>query len=104
MSLQFTRLFETINWQQKNYPQSDAVCFKESSGWKKYSTADCIEIINRISASLLKRGLNAGDRIAIISPNRPEWLFTDAGLLQAGFISIPVYPTISEEEYKYIFH
>ena len=49
-------------------------------------------------------GLEPGDKVALISPNRPEWNFIDLGLLQAGLVNVPVYPTISEADYNFIFN
>ena len=48
------------------------------------------------------KGISPGDKIAIISNNRPEWNFTDLGVLQIGAIDVPVYPTISENDLKFI--
>jgi long-chain acyl-CoA synthetase len=47
-------------------------------------------------------GIKKGDKVAIISNNRPEWNFTDFGISQAGAVSVPIYPTLSVEEYAYI--
>ena len=47
-------------------------------------------------------GIKKGDKIAIISNNRPEWNFTDFGISQIGAVSVPIYPTLSVEEYAYI--
>ena len=48
-------------------------------------------------------GMKKGDRIATVSGNRPEWSFVDMALAMSGAVHVPVYPTISEEEYRYIF-
>jgi long-chain acyl-CoA synthetase len=47
-------------------------------------------------------GIKKGDKVAIISNNRPEWNFTDFGISQVGAVSVPIYPTLSVEEYAYI--
>jgi long-chain acyl-CoA synthetase len=59
---------------------------------------------NAVSRGLLQLGLMPGDKIALISPNRPEWNFVDIGMMQIGIINVPVYPTISENDYKFIFN
>ena len=61
-----------------------------------------IDNCNRVSYALLSMGLKKGDKIAIISNNRPEWNFTDFGISQIGAVSVPIYPTISSDEYAYI--
>ena len=55
-----------------------------------------------VSYGLLSLGLKKGDKVAMVSNNRPEWNIIDMGISQAGMIHIPIYPTISVEEYDYI--
>lgn len=80
----------------------DILAGKENGKWVKYNTDDFINHCNWVSYALLSLGIENGDRIAIIANNRPEWIFTDFGISQTGAISVPVYPTIGEEEYEYI--
>ena len=101
---EYTRLFDTILVQKSKYPQSDAFAFKEQGVWKKYSTDDIISAANKFSLGLLKLGVKTDEKIAIVSPNRPEWNIADLGILQTGAVNVPVYPTISESEYKFIFN
>ncbi len=100
----FTRLFDILPTQLAKYPQEDAFAAKENGSWRKYSTKEIIETGNKVSLALLKLGLQPDDKIAIVSNNRPEWNIVDFGMLQAGMINVPVYPTISEGEYKFIFN
>jgi long-chain acyl-CoA synthetase len=100
----YTRLFDLIYYQQSQFPQHDAFCRKENGTWIKYSTADCIEKINQVSKALIKLGVKPDDKIAIVSSNRPEWNILDLGVLQTGAVLVPIYPTISEEEYHFIFN
>jgi long-chain acyl-CoA synthetase len=100
----YTRLFDTIYVQQAKYPQPDALVFKQNGNWKKFSTSDIIEAANKATLALLKLGVKPDDKIAIVSPNRPEWNITDLGILHLGAVNVPVYPTISEHEYKFIFN
>ena len=57
---------------------------------------------DNISRGLLELGVKKGDHIATISNNRPEWNFMDMAILQTGAVHVPIYPTISKEDYKYI--
>lgn len=100
----YTRLFDILGHQVQNYAKADAICAKVDGTWRKYSTAECLEIIEKVSLGLLAMGYKPGDKMAIVSPNRPEWNFADLGMLGMGAINVPVYPTISEDEYKYIFN
>ncbi|WP_448520020.1 AMP-dependent synthetase/ligase [Rhodoflexus sp.] len=102
--MELKRAFDFLYYQQKNYPKADALAGKENGQWIKYSTQDVIDIANRISIGLLKLGIKKGDRVAIISPNRPEWNLTDFGIQQIGAISVPMYPTITVDDYRYIFN
>jgi len=82
--------------------KKDVVAGKEDGKWKRYSVPEYIDHCNWVSFALLSMGIKKGDKIAIISNNRPEWNFTDFGISQIGAISVPIYPTISSEEYAYI--
>lgn len=96
------RLFDLIPFQLKNYPNNKCVVDKKEGKWISFSTEETQSIIDKFSLGLLKLGLNPGDRLAIISPNRTEWNFVDLGILQAGCVDVPVYPNISLTEYEYI--
>ena len=98
----YTRLFDIIYYQQSQFPQHDAFCRKENGTWLKYSTEDIIRMGTEVSLSLLKLGVKADDKIAVVSSNRPEWNIVDLGVLQIGAVLVPIYPTITEEEYQFI--
>jgi len=102
--MQPTRLFDFYYYQLEKYPQSDAVCSKVNGEWKKHSIREVIDQANRISKALLKMGIQPNDKIGIISNNRTEWNIVDLGVLQVGAQDVPIYPTASESDYKYIFN
>ena len=82
---------------------SDALVTKQNGVWVKTSTQEYIAKANAISRALLKMGIQKDDKIAIISSNnRTEWNIMDIGVLQTGAQTVPIYPTISEEDYEYI--
>jgi long-chain acyl-CoA synthetase len=97
-----TRLFELATRYHEKYPKADALAVKENGKWTTYSTAEFVEHVNNFSYGLLALGLQRGDKIAILSNNRPEWNFADLGMLQAGVINVPVYPTISDTDLQFI--
>lgn len=101
---QFTRLFDIIHYQNAKFPQPDCYGYKANGQWLKVSTAEVLEKANKVSLALLKLGVKPGDKIAIAANNRPEWNETDLGILQIGAINVPVYPTSSESDYKFIFN
>lgn len=100
----YHRLFDIIYYQKEHHPQPDAFARKENGNWIRYSTQEIIDAAQRVSLALLKLGVKPDDKIAIVSGNRPEWNIVDLGMLQIGAVNVPVYPTISEHEYKFIFN
>jgi long-subunit acyl-CoA synthetase (AMP-forming) len=98
------RLFDIPYHQLKNYPCDDSLAARIDGKWIKHSTQDFLDNANLISRGLLKIGIEPGDKIALISNNRPEWHMLDIGILQTGAVDVPVYPTISENDYKFIFN
>jgi long-chain acyl-CoA synthetase len=103
------RLFDAVAHQLENFPKNDMLAAKENGKWKTYSTQQVADTINRLSAGLLSLGVKANDftpessdKIAIISNNRPEWVFTDLAVQQAGAILVPVYPTTNPNELAFI--
>ncbi|MFA0961819.1 long-chain fatty acid--CoA ligase [Roseivirga sp. BDSF3-8] len=99
-----TRLFDLLPYQKAKAPLQDTFAFKLPDGtWKKYSTDEVIKIVDTLSLGLLEKGLKKDDKVAIISFNRPEWNFVDLGMQQIGVVSVPLYPTITPEDYRYIF-
>lgn len=97
------RLFDFIDLMAANHPLDNAVNSKIEGKWVGLSTQEVKEKGNCFSAGLLELGVKAGDKIAIISStNRTEWVLADFGLSQIGAINVPIYPTISSEDYAYI--
>lgn len=98
-----TRLFDFPYHQQEKYSIPDSLVTKYNGEWVKTSTDEYISKANAISRALLRMGIQKDDKIAVISSNnRTEWHIVDIGILQTGAQNIPVYPTISEEDYEYI--
>ena len=98
-----TRTFDLLTRMQNRFSdKKDVVAGKEDGIWKRYPVQEYIDYCNWVSYALLSMGIKKGDKIAIISNNRPEWNFTDFGISQIGAVSVPIYPTISSEEYAYI--
>ncbi len=96
------RIFDLLERYKQLYNKEDALAGKKNNVWIKYSSTNYIENSNLISYALITKGLKKGDKVAVITNNRPEWNFIDMGTLQAGVITTPIYPTISKDEYHYI--
>jgi len=101
--MEVTRIFDLLPYYQEKYqPKEDVIASKDEGKWKKISILEYREIVDNISYGFLALGIRPGDRIAQISPNRVEWNFVDMAILQIGAIHVPIYPTISESDYKFI--
>lgn len=101
--MEVTRLFDVIEYQLAQYPQSDMLAAKVKGEWKRYSTSEVNEIVWNLARGLYAAGIREEQKVAIISPNRPEWNFLDFAIQRIGAISVPVYPTVTIEDYRYIF-
>ena len=98
-----TRLFDFPYYQLENKPNPSALVTKYNGVWTPMSTQEYINKANTISRALLRLGVNKNDKIAVISTtNRTEWNIMDVGILQLGAQNIPIYPTISAEDYEYV--
>ncbi len=102
MATEVTRLFDLIPRAIESFPKPDMFAGKDEGEWVRYSTKAYQDIANYISYGFLALGVQKGDKIATITYNRPEWNFLDMGIMQVGAIHVPIYPTISESDYKYI--
>ncbi|MDG2396366.1 MAG: long-chain fatty acid--CoA ligase [Flavobacteriaceae bacterium] len=98
-----TRLFEFLEFQVNNQPLEKTLSTKYADKWISISSNQFLEEVEKISLSLIKMGVKKGDKIALISTNnRTEWCIMDLAILQLGAITVPIYPTITAKEYKYI--
>ena len=101
--MEISRIFDLLPmYEEKFNPKEDVLAGKINGEWVKYDIKTIRETVDNISYGLMKLGVKKGDKIANISPNRPEWNMLDFAILQIGAIHVPVYPTISESDYKYI--
>lgn len=98
-----TRLFDFPYYQLEKFPLEKSLVTKYDGKWQATSTKEFINKANALSRGLLRLGVKANDKIAVISStNRTEWCICDIGILQTGAQNVPIYPTISEEDYEYV--
>ena len=101
--IQIKRLFDFPYYQLENFPLEKSLGTKYNGTWETLSTQKYIDKANTISRGLLRLGVKPNDKIAVISSsNRTEWNILDIGVLQLGAQNVPIYPTISEEDYEYV--
>jgi long-chain acyl-CoA synthetase len=87
---------------RKNRPRSDALAGKKNGAWDVYSSKGYDEHAHHLAYGMLSLGLEKGDCVATVSSNRPEWNFTDMALMLTGMVHVPIYRTITPEDYIYI--
>lgn len=98
-----SRLFDFPYYQLEKSNMPNCLVTKYDGKWVETSTQEYINKSNAISRALIRLGVEKNDKIAIISStNRTEWHIMDIGCLQTGAQNVPIYPTISEEDYEYI--
>lgn len=99
-----TRLFEIPYRQLEKFPKEDAFTMKVNGIWEKTNTQMFINRVQKLAWGLIELGVQPGDRVGLISPNRLEWNIVDFAIQHVGAINVPIYATISENDYNYIFN
>ncbi|MGB5320458.1 AMP-dependent synthetase/ligase [Eudoraea sp.] len=98
-----TRLFDFPYYQLEKNNLEDCLVTKKDGKWIKTSTQSYIDQANKVSRALLRLGVKPNDKVALISMNnRTEWNIMDIGILQLGAQNVPIYPTVSQEDYAYV--
>lgn len=98
-----TRVFDLIErYQAKYVDKPDAFAGKENGQWRKWSFSDFVRLSYEVASGLINKGLRRGDRVGILANNRPEWNIVDFGVQLAGGVLVPIYPTISENDLRFI--
>ena len=101
--IEVKRLFDFPYYQLENFPLDASLVTKKNGEWVATSTKEYLDKANAISRGLIHLGVQPNDKVAIISmTNRTEWNICDIGILQIGAQDVPIYPTISEDEYAYV--
>jgi long-chain acyl-CoA synthetase len=86
----------------RRHNKRDALAFKIEDVWNYVNGNEVIERVKRIALGLAALGVRAGDRVAIISENRPEWSFVDLAILSLRAVNVPIYTTQAVEQIRYI--
>lgn len=101
--MDFTRLFEILDYQQKRYPQQVALAGREQGKWRTWNTAELLAERDRLSAGLLHLGFHKGDKIGILAHcGSPQWAIADAAMLQIGVVPVPIHSTSRPDEIAHI--
>ncbi len=96
------RLFDLLKNKETPSDREVLLANRVENGWKEYRKSEILNIIDNISKGLIAIGLKKGDRVAIMSGNRPEWNFVDFACNQLGIATVPLYPTLSAQDLSHI--
>lgn len=97
-----TRVFDLLKYNKENFVKDEFISGKISGQWRKYSTIEFCKLTDELSKGLTTLGIGKGDRVAIMSNNRPEWNICDYAIMQLGAYQIPLYPTLAEHDIAFI--
>ncbi len=103
------RLFDIVEDRARLAPNAVMLAAKENGTWRTYSCAEVWATAQKVAGGLLSLGITNSvleperqEKIAIVSPNRPEWMIADVGVQLTGAVLTPIYPTISPTEIVYV--
>ncbi len=96
------RLIDILDNYKNQHAKPDMVAGKRNGEWRYFSTSEFIEVTDSLSKAILDLGLTKGDRVALMSGNRPEWNIVDFACNQLGIAIVPLYPTLSAQDLSYI--
>ena len=98
-------MFDFLEHIQKDLPyRTDVLARRIKGEWHYVSTEEFVRYSWSVARGLLAMGYKKGTKVITISSNRPEWNFIDMGSSLAGMIHVPVYSTLSHDDYLYIFN
>lgn len=100
--MEVTRTFDLLERYASLFRKDNALSYKQNDSWLSWSTDEYIRICHDVAYGLLQLGLKKGDRVITATNNRPEWNFLDHALTMTGIIHVPVYTSLSEQEYSFI--
>jgi len=86
----------------RTHRKPDRMMVKKDGAWKAISTAEFETTVRRLSLGFQALGLKPGDRVALLSENRPEWVMADFATLTAGGVTVPIYTSLLPDQIRYI--
>ena len=100
--MELSRIIDILPYIDQKYKRSDVLNAKIKGAWKSWSIGEICSLADQLSNGLLNLGIGPDDKVAIVSPNRPEWVLADFGIAQIGAVSVPIYPTMSAADTEFI--
>lgn len=102
MAATITRVFDLLQYNLAHFPKDEFISGKVQGQWVKYSTRKFCDTVDLLSKGLISLGIGKESRVAVMSHNRPEWNISDFAIMQIGAYQIPLYPTLAEQDIKFI--
>jgi long-chain acyl-CoA synthetase len=102
MGVTVTRVFDLLQYNLEQFPKQEFISGKVNGAWMRYSTQEFCDVVDALSRGLIETGVGKGSKVAVMSANRPEWNITDFAIVQIGAYQIPLYPTMAEQDIKFI--
>src|SRR5690606_15770141 len=96
------RVFDLLAHNKEVYKDLEVLGAKSKGEWTKYYSEDIAKVADHVSKGLIKQGVKRDDKVAIMAENRPEWNFCDFGIMQTGAVQVPMYPTLAENDIRFI--
>src|SRR3954465_4525309 len=84
------------------HSKPDAFCLKKEGQWLRISGEAFIARVRAVALGLSSLGVRKGDRVALLSENRPDWSVVDLAILSLGAINVPIYTTQAPEQVRFI--
>lgn len=97
-----TTLVEVLEYVARVHQRPDTINYKREGRWQSISSDETLRRARHIANGLYSLGIRRGDRVSILSESRPEWTLTDAGCMFAAAIDVPIYPTLTPPQVRYI--
>lgn len=104
-TVDFTRIFDLLQFQKDRYPNHKAMSFWTQGAWHSLSLTTVMDRVDALTLVLQQVGLKKADKAILVPESgNPEWIIIDLALQQLGVIVVPVHPTLNTDETEYIFN
>src|SRR5207253_10600453 len=97
-----TTLVDIYEGLARNHPKPNTLNYKRDGAWHSMSAAEMLRHARSIALGMYSLGIRKGDRVALLSESRVEWVLADQGCIFAGAVGVPIYPTLTPSQVAYI--